>query len=156
MAFAGLFVIVLIISAILDKSIRVLHSIEALPYIIGPIFCLKRSKMGYAISFASGAFWFWSATFLTSFVRNGFEQLYGLIRTGAVARFDILIAVPAAIGTGGMAICALTGYLRLPGKSIKDSWLFLSALVLITGFFLAIFKLLAPNYLEMFRGIFFK
>ena len=50
---------------------------------------------------ASGAFWLWMAGTLTTFVRNGFERVAMLLRTGRVDRPDILIAAPAAFVTGG-------------------------------------------------------
>jgi hypothetical protein len=154
-AFATLFVIVLAIAAWLDRSIIILHMVEALPYIIGPLICLRQNKFGYALCFASGAFWLWTGGFLTTFVHNGFEQLIDFIRTGTLKRFDILIAVPAAIGTGGLVIFSMLGYIMLPDKSSKDILLFVSTLILISFFFLIIFKLFAPKYLQMFHGIFF-
>jgi hypothetical protein len=154
-AFAALFVIVLAIAAWLDRSIIILHMVEALPYIIGPLLCLRQNKFGYALCFASGAFWLWTGGFLTTFVHNGFEQLIDLIRTGTLKRFDILIAVPAAIGTAGLVIFSSLGYIMLPNKSLMDILLFVLTVILITIFFLIIFRLFAPKYLEMFRGIFF-
>jgi len=151
---AALFIIVLAIAAYLDKNIILLHIVEALPYVVAPILCLRRKKFGYLLAFASGAFWIWTGGFLTTFVRNGFEQLENFINTGTLDRFDIFIAVPAAIGTAGMVFFSLIGYLFLPNKSLKDFLLFLLAIIVITVFFLTIFKLFAPNYLGMFRGIF--
>ena len=155
-AFAALFVVVLAIAAYLDNSIIKLHIIEALPYIAGPLLCLRHKKFGYALSFASGAFWLWTAGFLTTFVRNGFGQLDHLISTGTLERFDVFIAVPAAIGTAGMVIFSITGYLRLSRKSLSDILLFVLAIILVTIFFLVIFELFAPRYLQMFRGVFYK
>jgi hypothetical protein len=152
---AAIFIVILQVASYLDRSILVLHIVEAIPYIVGPLLCFRNIKFGYAICFASGIFWLWSGAFLTTFVRNGFEQLAILIDTGRVERFDILIAVPAAIGTGGMVLFSSIGYLRLPKKHFSDLALFAIALIIITLFFLAIFRLFAPAYLEMFRGILF-
>src|SRR6266542_3680444 len=138
---AALFIIVLAIAAYLDKSIILLHIVEALPYVVAPILCLRRKKFGYPLAFASGSFWIWTGGFLTTFVRNGFEQLENFINTGTLDRFDIFIAVPAAIGTAGLVFFSLIGYLSLPGKSLKDVLLFLLAIIVITVFFLTIFKL---------------
>src|SRR2546430_351400 len=58
---AAAFVVVLAVSAYWDRSIRVLHVFESLPYIAAAILCLRRSKVGYALGAASGASWLWMA-----------------------------------------------------------------------------------------------
>src|SRR6266513_5857450 len=92
-----IFIAMLAVAAYWDPTIRVLHVFESLPYFAAAALCLRHNRFGYALGVVSGAFWLWTAGFLTTFVRNGFERLAMLIRTGAVDRFDILIAVPAAI-----------------------------------------------------------
>ena len=149
---SGAFILMLAIAAYWDRSIRVLHIFESLPYLFAAILCLRQSKYGYALGFASGAFWLWTAGFLTSFVRNGFEQLASLIQTGT-GRLDLLIAVPAAISTLGLSLLSITAYVAGPNKSWRDASLFLGAIAVIVGFFLAIFAVFAPQYLGMFRGI---
>jgi hypothetical protein len=150
---AVIFVGILAVAAYFDPSIRALHIFEALPYLLAAALCLRRNKFGYALAAVSGAFWLWTAGFLTSFVRNGFERLAMLVRTGSVDRVDILIAVPAALATGGLVLFSLIGYLRLPGKSWRDLLPLLAASVLVPLFFVVIFYLFAPRYLGMFHGI---
>jgi hypothetical protein len=123
--------------------------VEALPYLLAAILVLRGHKFGYALGFAAGAFWLFTATFRTSFVRNGFERLLN----GDWSRPDLLIAVPAAIATGGLALFCAIGYARLPRKSWRDAVLFAGALVLVAAFFVAIFAAFAPRYLALFRGI---
>jgi hypothetical protein len=151
---AALFVLVLAIAAYFDRSIIILHVVEALPYLIAPILCLKKKKFGYFLAFASGGFWLWTAGFLTTFIRNGFEQLEMFIKTGSISRFDIFIAVPAASGTAGLVFFSLLGYINQPKKRMKDILLLLLACLLIATFFVIIFWLFAPKYLEMFQNIF--
>src|SRR5215467_10380476 len=114
---AGLFVIVLLISAWLDNSIRILHLFEAILYVGSALLCLAKPKWGYMFSFASGAFWIWSAGFLTTFIRNGFERILMIIQTGHIDRPDILLAVPAFLGTFGMVIFSAIGYRKVERKS---------------------------------------
>jgi hypothetical protein len=149
--FAAGFVVVLAIAAYWDPSIRVLHLFEALPYIAAAVLCLRSYRFGYPLGAVSGAFWLWTAGFLTTFIRNGFERLAMLIRTGSVDRPDILIAVPAAIATAGLLLFSVAGYVRKPGKSGKDVLLLAAALVLVPAFFIAIMAAFAPQYLGMFR-----
>src|SRR5712692_1736832 len=117
---AAMFIVVLGVSAHWDRSIRALHVFESLPYVLAATLCLRQSKVGYALGVASGASWLWMAGLLTTFIRNGFGRLVMLVRTGAVDRLDILIAVPAAVATGGLLLFSAVGYARLPNKCWRD------------------------------------
>jgi hypothetical protein len=88
------------------------------------VLCLRHSKLGYALGLVTGAFWLWMAGFLTTFVRNGFERLDILVRTGSIDRPDILIAVPAAVSMTGLLLLSCVGYARLRSKSWRDVPLF--------------------------------
>jgi len=149
----GVFIVILGIAGYFDRSIRLLHVFESMPYTCAATLVLRQHKFGYALGVAGGAFWLWTAGFLTSFIRNGFERLATLIHTGSVDRLDILIAAPAAIATGGLVLFSVAGYAQLPKKSWCDAGLLLGAAVLVALFFLAIFAAFAPQYLGMFRGI---
>jgi len=152
-ACAVAFIVVLGISAYWDASIRVLHLFEAFPYGLAAGLCVRRRKLGYMLGCASGGFWLWLAGTQTSFVRNGFERLTMLIKTGHVDRWDQFIAAPAALATGGLAVFSLWGYWRLPTRRALDLVHFASALVTVALFFVAIFWLFAPRYLALFRGL---
>jgi hypothetical protein len=153
-ACAATFIVVLGVSAYWDRSIRALHVFEALPYLAAAILCLRQSKVGYALGAAGAASWLWMAGFLTTFIRNGFERLLMLFRAGGVDRLDLLIAVPAAIATGGLLLFSVAGYARLPTKSWRDLGLLAAAFVVVLLFFLLIFAAFAPRYLAMFRRLF--
>jgi hypothetical protein len=151
---SSIFVLILGISAYWDPTIRVLHAFEALPYVVAAWLSLRGHRLGYPVGFVSGAFWLWTAGFLTSFIRNGFERLAMFVRTGGVDRVDILIAAPAAIATGGLALFSLIGYVQQRGKSRRDVVWFVVALVIVPAFFIAIFAAFAPQYLGMFGRLF--
>ena len=153
---AAAFIVILGIAAYWDRTIRVLHVFESLPYVVAAALCLRQRKFGYMLGAAAGGFWLWTAGTLTTFVRNGFERVPMLLRTGHVDRPDILIAVPAALVTGGLVIFSLWGYFRLGNKSWRDVGLFIAAMALVAGFFVAIFAAFAPQYLGMFRPVFGK
>ncbi len=152
-ACAAMFVAVLGVSAYWDPSIRALHVFESLPYLAAAILCLRRSKVGYALGVASGLSWLWMAGLLTSFIRNGFGRLVILFRTGAVDRLDILIAVPAALATGGLVLFSVAGYARLANKSWRDLALLAGALLVVQAFFVLLFAAFAPRYLGMFQRL---
>lgn len=148
------FIVVLAVAAYWDPTIRTLHAFEALPFALAAVLCLRQQKLGYALGAASGAFWLWMAGTLTTFVRNGFERVEMLFRTGHVDRLDLLIAAPAACATGGLVLFSMWGYARLPNKSWTDLGLFVALLGAVAGFFAAIFALFKPEYLSMFRRAF--
>lgn len=141
----------LAIAAYWDPTIRVLHTFEAIPYVVAGVLCLRRRTSGYALAVASGAFWLWTASFLTTFVRNGFERVAMLARTGHVDRVDVLIAAPAAIFAGGLAVCGAAAYVRHSPKRPRDVLIFLGCFAGIAVFFVSMFALFAPKYLGMFR-----
>lgn len=147
---ATAFIVILAIAAYWDHTIRVLHVFESFPYALAAALCLRGRKSGYMLGVAAGGFWLWMAATLTTFVRNGFERLSMLLRTGHVDRPDILIAAPAALVTGGLVVFSLWGYARLRDKSWSDAGLFVAATASVAGFFVAIFAGFAPQYLGMF------
>jgi hypothetical protein len=147
------FILVLGISAYWDPSIRVLHLFEAVPYGLAALLSLRQRKLGYLLGAASGGFWLWMAGTQTSFVRNGFQRLMMLMRTGNVDRWDQFIAAPAALFTGGLVLFSLWGYLRCPGKRPVDVLSFVGVLAMVVSFFLGIFWLFAPQYLTLFKRL---
>ena len=151
---AAAFVVVLAISAYWDRGIRTLHIFEAVPYVVAGVLCLRQITFGYALAVMSGVFWLWMAGLLTTFVRNGFETLFTFIRTGAVDRLDLLIAVPAAVAAGGLALFAVLGYAQRPSKSWSDVFAWAAAVAVVPFFFLGIFAVFAPQYLAMFESVF--
>lgn len=152
-ACAAAFIVILGIAACWDSTIRVLHFFESFPYVTAGMLCLRRHKFGYMLGVAAGAFWLWTAGTLTTFIRNGFERILLLLRSGHVDRLDVLIAAPAALFTGGLVIFSLWGYARLRNKSWSDLGLFVVAMVVVAAFFVAIFAAFSPQYLNMFRQI---
>jgi hypothetical protein len=145
------FIVILGIAAYWDRTIRVLHVFESLPYVVAAVLCLRQHKFGYMLGAASAAFWLWTAGTLTTFVRNGFERVAMILRTGHVDRPDILIAAPAACATGGLVLFSLWGYCRVRDKAWSDLGLFVAATGLVAGFFVAIFAAFAPQFLGMFK-----
>lgn len=152
-ACAAIFIAVLGISAYWDPSIRVLHAFEALPYGVAAVLCLRQRKLGYLLGAASGAFWLWMAGTLTSFVRNGFERLAMLVTTGHVDRWDVFIAAPAALATGGLVVFSLWGYSRVRPKAAVDLAIFVVVLASVAVFFVTLFWLFAPGYLTLFNRL---
>jgi hypothetical protein len=152
-ASAALFVSILALAAYWDRSVRVLHVFEAIPYVAAAVLGARRSKVGYAVGAASGLFWLFLAGYLVTFVRNGFEVLAATLRAGHVVRPDVLIAVPAALGAGALSVASVVGYATLKYKSPRDAGLFTGAFVAVAVFFFAIFAAFAPQFLMPWKRL---
>jgi hypothetical protein len=150
---AAVFVVILAVSAYWDPSIRLLHLFEAVPYLAAGWLCLRRVKIGYLLAIASGLFWLWVAGTRTTFVREGFRFAMRLLQTGQFERPGILIAAPAALATGGMVLFGLWGYLRARNKGWSDVGVLAVLFVCMTGYFMAICAVFAPQFLRLFAGI---
>ena len=148
-----LFISMLFLSAYLDRNIFMLHLFEAIPFALVPWLSRRKPKIGYLSGIGFGVLWIWMAGFLTTFIKNGFERIPQLVVTGSVDRPDILLAVPAFIGTFGLSLTSLFGYWQLSKKHPKDLILFLGIILLAFLFFIVIFAAFAPHYLGMFRNI---
>jgi hypothetical protein len=148
-ACVAVFVVILGVSAWWDPTIRVLHLFEAVPYIAAAALGLRRKKFGYLLGIAAGALWLWIAGTRTTFVRQGFAQAGILLQTGQIPHPDVLIAAPAALSTGGLALFSLWGYVRLRNKSWMDLALAAAAAGLVLAYFIAIFAAFAPRFLRL-------
>jgi len=73
-ACAAAFVVILGIAAYWDRTIRVLHVFESLPYVVAAVLSLRRHKSGYVLGAASGAFWLWPAGTLVLFSLWGYSR----------------------------------------------------------------------------------
>jgi hypothetical protein len=150
---AGLFIAALLISAIFEPSIRVLHTLQALPYVVIIILTRKNSAWAYGAGGFIAGFWNYMAIFVNTFVQNGVQQLVVLIRTGQVDRPDQLIAVVAAGGHFLLILACLAGFLRMrPG--IKQWGQFLAGGVLAVSYFVAIIVATGPQYVDQLKRVF--
>jgi hypothetical protein len=153
-AFAAVFVIVLAVAAYWDASIRVVHTFEALPYVAAAILCARQKKAGYPLGVTAGLLWLGLAGRGSAFIESGFQVLAVSWRERHLVRPDILIAVPGAIGTAGLAVSSAIGYSRLTNKRWTDVAFFAGAAVFVIAFFFGIFAAFSPQFLVPLRQLF--
>jgi hypothetical protein len=146
----GTFVLALLVSAVFEADIRWLHFFQSWMYIAPMVLCFRRSRWGYFIGLSAAGFWDYTNLFVTTFFRNGLEQLYSWIHTGHLARPDLLLAVPAWFGNLAVVIGCLWAYSRLQQKSLADIARFLVTLAATTGFFALDMAVFQPRYLSQF------
>jgi hypothetical protein len=145
------FIVVLALSAYWERDIRVLHFSQAWMCVATMVFSFQGSRWGHFIGISAAGFWNYANIFATTFFFNGLEQLAAWVRTGHLARPDILIAVPAWF-SNLLVICGcLWAYYRLREKSLADTWRFLATFALSSGFFALDIALFQPRYLGIFH-----
>ena len=147
---AIVFIVVLAVSAIFQKDIRWLHFFQAWMYVAAIALSLAGSRWGYFIGISAAGLWDYANLFATSFFFNGLSQLARWVRSGHLARPDLLIAVPAWVANLLVVIGCVWAYSRRPVKPVSDVGRFLIAFVLTTGFFAADMALFQPRYLPIF------
>src|SRR5436190_23520314 len=95
---AGCFIFALLVSAIFDPTIRLLHLLQALIYVAVIALARRSSPWGFGAGFTISLFWNYINLFVTTFIAAGMHQLWGLLSTGHLGRPDLFIALIAAGG----------------------------------------------------------
>jgi hypothetical protein len=144
------FVAVLALSAYWQNDIRWLHFFQAWMYIAAMALSLRGSRWGHFIGVSAAGLWDYTNIFATTFFFNGLEQLSIWVRTGHLARPDLLIAVPAWFSNLLVVAGCLWAYSRLREKPGGDIGRFLVTFALTTGFFALDMALFQPRYLGIF------
>jgi hypothetical protein len=147
---ASVFILVLAFSAYWEADIRWLHFFQAWMYIAAMALSFRGSRWGHFIGISAAGLWNYTNLFATSFFFNGLQQLSIWVRTGHVARPDLLIAVPAWFSNFLVVCGCLWAYSRSREKSFSDVWKFLLTFALTTGFFALDMALFQPRYLSIF------
>jgi hypothetical protein len=153
LAGAGLFIFALIVSAVFDPTIRVLHVLQALIYIAVMILTRKNSAWGFGAGCVIAAFWNYINLFVTTFVKAGWQQLSTLFQTGQIHRPDLLIALIAAGGHFLLIIACLAGFLRMrPGG--RQLGQFIAGGALAVAYFVVIIVTTGPQYIGLLKRVF--
>jgi hypothetical protein len=146
----SVFVAMLGLSAYWEKDIRWLHFFQAWMYIAAMALSLGGSRWGHFIGVSAAGLWDYANIFATTFFFNGLDQLSTWVRTGHLARPDILIAVPAWFSNLLVVAGCVWAYSRRRQKPRADIGRFLVAFVLTTGFFALDMAAFQPRYLGIF------
>ncbi len=150
---AGFFIFALVLSAVFDPKIRVLHTLQALIYIAVIALTRRDSAWGYGAGCVIAAFWNYTNLFVTTFVKNGWEQFVILLRTGHLHRPDLVIALVAAGGHFLMIAGCLAGFLRTrPGA--REWAKFVFGGVIAVAYFAVIIIYTGPQYIGLLKRVF--
>ncbi len=150
---AGFFIFALILSAVLDPKIRLLHALQALIYVAVIVLTRRNSAWGFGAGCMIAALWNYTNLFVTTFIKNGIQQYSILFRTGHLQRPDLLIAVVAAGAHFLLIVGCLAGFLRTrPG--IRELGRFLAGGCIAVAYFAAIILTTGPQYIGLLKRVF--
>jgi hypothetical protein len=147
---AGIFILVLGVSAFWESDIRWLHFFQSWMYLATIALSLRGNRWGYFIGISAAGLWDYTNIFVTTFFFNGLQQLGQWLHTGHLARPDLLIAVPAWFSNLLVVIGCLWAYARRSDKNPRDAAKLVLSFALTTGFFALAMALFQPRYLGIF------
>ena len=150
----AVFIFILALSAVYDRSIRVLHFFQALIYVAAAILAWRRSAWGYGAGCIIAAFWNWSNIVHTTFIANGLRELAQVFQTGRVSKPDQLISVVAAAAHFVLIASCLIGYFQIKPRSWREPMKFLGGGLLAVGYFAGIIIVFGPQYIPLLRRVF--
>jgi hypothetical protein len=150
---AGVFIFALILSAVFDPKIRVLHTLQALIYVAVIVLTRKNNAWAFGAGFFIAVLWNYTNLFVTTFIRAGMQQLSILLRTGQLHKPDSLVAVVAAAGHFLLMAACLAGFLRMrPG--LRRTGEFIAGGILAVGYFAVIIMTTGAQYVPLLRKVF--
>lgn len=149
---AGLFIAALLLSAVFDPRIRVLHVLQALIYVAVIVLTRRGSAWGFGAGCLISALWNYINLAITNFIHAGMDELVRLVQTGRLARPDWLVAVIAAAGHFVLFAACLYGFLRMrPGAR---RWLeFVAGGAVAIAYFVAIIVTTGPQYIGLLKRV---
>lgn len=150
---AAFFIFALILSAVFDPRIRLLHALQALIYLAVIVLTRRNSARGFGAGVVIAAFWNYVNLFVTTFIRAGAEQFWLLLHTGRLQRPDLIIALVAALGHFLLIVACLAGFLRMRPR-VKQWGQFLAGGVLAVGYFILIIVITGPQYIGLLKRTF--
>jgi hypothetical protein len=150
---AGFFIFALILSAVFDPKIRLLHALQALIYVAVIVLTRRENAWGFGAGFFIASLWNYTNLFVTTFVKGGLIELGVLLRTGHFHRPDLLVAVVAAGGHFLMLIACFAGWVRMrPG--LRETCEFLGGGVMAVTYFVVIIFTTGPQYIPLLKRVF--
>ena len=150
---AGFFTLALVLSAVFDPTIRVLHVLQALIYVAVIAGTGRNRAWAFGAGCTISALWNTINLVLTTFIAAGAHELVCLVRTGRLERPDLLVAVIAAGGHALLFAACLVGFLRM--RPAVRSWLaFAAGGIAAVGYFAAIIATTGPQYIGLLKRVF--
>jgi hypothetical protein len=153
LAGAGLFIFALVLSAVFEPRIRVLHALQALIYVAVIVLTRRNSSWGFGAGCVIAAFWNYINLFVTTFIKAGVNQWIAFLQTGRIERPDLALSAFAAAGHFLLIAACLIGFLRTRPRA-RDWGQFVGGGVLAIAYLIAIIITTGPQYIGLLKRVF--
>ncbi len=130
---AALFLVALLVSAIVDPPLRVLHCFQALIYVAVIALARRKSPWGYGAGFAIAIVWNGMNFFGPRLIQKGAVALWSWLRTGHVQQLVPMMGIVGALGHFILIFATLVATLRCDTEARKW-WKFSGGAVLAVGY----------------------
>jgi len=150
---AGLFIFALVLSAVFEPRIRVLHALQALIYVAVIVLTRRNSSWGFGAGCVIAAFWNYINLFVTTFIKAGVNQWIAFLQTGRIERPDLALSAFAAAGHFLLIAACLIGFLRTRPRA-RDWGQFVGGGVLAIAYLIAIIITTGPQYIGLLKRVF--
>jgi len=130
---AALFLVALLVSAILDPALRVLHCFQALIYVAVIVLARRNSPWGYGAGFAIAIVWNGMNFFGPHLIQKGAVAFWSWLRTGHVQHLIPMMGILGALGHFILIFATLMAILR-HNTEARKWWKFAGGAVLAVGY----------------------
>ena len=148
---AGLGIVALFVSAVFDPTIRVLHFLQALPYIAVVVLARRDNAWVLGAACITATFWNYINLFVSDFIATGLRELSLLLTAGELRPGQL--AVVGATGHFLLIAGCLALFFRLRPR-LKLWRQFLGGGVLAVAYFILIVITTGPQFVGMLRRVF--
>jgi hypothetical protein len=143
---SGFFMFALLISAVFEPSIRLLHALQALIYVAVIVLTRRNSAWGFGAGCIIGAFWNYI------FIRGAAADIWAFIM-GRVARPDMAIQLAATVAHFLLIVACIAGFARL--KPDAKRWtVFFAGGIMAVSYLVLLMVTLRPQYIPLLKRCF--
>jgi hypothetical protein len=140
----GLFILALTLSAVFIPQLRLLHTFQALIYVVVIILTRQNSPWGFGVGVIVAIAWNSLNLFVTHLFQAGAGQFWSLLQTGHVSRPDTLMVMVGGVGHFVLIIACMAGFLQ-QRPSVKHWGQFFGGGILALAYFGLIVGTTAPR-----------
>jgi hypothetical protein len=141
---AAIFLVALLASAILVPDLRILHSFQALIYIVVIVLAHRNSPWGYGAAFAIATVWNGMSLFVTHLIQAGAIAFWSSLSTGHIKLLVPMMVTLGGIGHFILILAAILAVLRSKAGTGKW-WKFAGGGVLSIAYFALLVAFFRPH-----------
>jgi hypothetical protein len=141
---AGLFIVALTLSAIVDPRLRALHPLQAMIYVAVILLTYRKMPEGFGAAVTIAVAWNSLGLFITHLIQVGLRLWWSLLTTGQVRRLDTMMVALGGVAHFILIVACAAGFLKLQPR--KREWIrFAAGAVGVLVYFALIVIIAAPR-----------